>query len=735
VIPQSSGDAGPGFAGRPRGLASEHGPWPAAQGNTPETWMSERSTNNDAAADSSEVTVSAAGARWLDRALVSTHAQLDEVVRAWVADLASVRDSLRASVGSPADASDAGLRLERLEAALRAAPGRIVEHLRQRTVAFASLNATQLRTIGDHQATEKLLNAANTKLRLNITERERLERATKLSERSMREVRERFESAFNNAPIGMALISLDGHLLQVNDALCRITGHTSESLKATTLAAITHPEDVGLDGVSRLQLLMGEVASYQVENRLRHAWGHDVWVLATTSVVRDEDDKPLHIVTQVQDISERRELARRLEYVVDHDFLTGLLSRRHFEQELARETERSKRYGTPGAVMLIDLDNFKDVNDTFGHRAGDDVLKGVASLLRQRLRQTDVVARVGGDEFAVLLTQTNAEQVLVVADEVVRALGRQTAVLADQRIHLTASIGIAMFDGRSDVEVLANADLAMYEAKETGRNRYEVYRPLMGGRERVSARLAEAEWIRKSLEDDALILYCQPILDLAGNEVCQHELLLRLPDEERGEPLPPSAFLYRAERSGLIQGIDSWVVKQAIGLIADHAAMGHRLLLNVNLSGRSIGDRKLAALIEADLTESGIDPSQLTFELTETAAIANIEEAKTFALRMHARGCRFALDDFGSGFGSFYYLKSFPFDFLKIDGDFVRGLTTSPINQLVVGAIVSIAQGLGIKTVAEFVADEDTAELLRSLGVDHAQGYHIGMPRPISEVL
>jgi EAL domain-containing protein (putative c-di-GMP-specific phosphodiesterase class I) len=211
--------------------------------------------------------------------------------------------------------------------------------------------------------------------------------------------------------------------------------------------------------------------------------------------------------------------------------------------------------------------------------------------------------------------------------------------------------------------------------------------------------------------------------------------LLRLPDEERGAPLLPSTFLYGAERFGLIQAIDGWVVRQAIALIAEHARAGLKLVLNVNLSGKSIGDRKLAALIEEALAETGIDPARLTFELTETAAIANVEDAKAFATRLRGWGCQFALDDFGAGFGSFYYLKNFPFDYLKIDGDFIRGLATSPMNQLVVGAIVNIARGMGKKTVAEFVTDEETARLLRRIGVDCAQGYHIGMPRPISEVL
>jgi diguanylate cyclase (GGDEF)-like protein/PAS domain S-box-containing protein len=576
---------------------------------------------------------------------------------------------------------------------------------------------------------------ADDQLREEVSERERLEREAREAARGLREERERFKSAFDNAPIGMALIAMDDRWLQVNDALCRITGHTAEALKATTLRAMTHPDDIDLDVQSMCQLLAGRIPSYQVEKRYRHAWGHHVWVLVTSSIVRDEDRWPLYLVTQVQDISERKELARRLEYFVDHDSLTGLFNRRHFEQQLTKETDRVARYGTPGAVLVIDLDNFKDVNDTFGHKAGDDVLKSVAGLLRERLRQTDIVARIGGDEFAVLLPQTNADHAQSVADELVRCLGRQMAVLADHSIHVTASVGVTVFDGLTDVEVLAYADLAMYEAKETGRNRCAMYRPEAGRKDRGSTRFVEAERIRHALEEDRLILHCQPILDLGTNQICQYELLLRLPNDRGGEPLLPSTFLYAAERSGLILSIDGWVIRRAIALIAAHTRAGRKLVLNVNLSGKSIGDRRLAALIEEALAEAGIDPARLTFELTETAAIANVEEAKIFANRLRSQGCHFALDDFGAGFGSFSYLKNFPFDCLKIDGDFIRGLTTSTVDQLVVRALVDIARGMGKKTVAEFVTDEKTAGLLRKLGVDSAQGYHIGMPRPISEVL
>jgi EAL domain-containing protein (putative c-di-GMP-specific phosphodiesterase class I) len=353
--------------------------------------------------------------------------------------------------------------------------------------------------------------------------------------------------------------------------------------------------------------------------------------------------------------------------------------------------------------------------------------------LRRRIRETDVLARLGGDEFGIILSQVDAQQAEVVAEGIVKALRRQTAMLADHQIPVTASVGVALFDGRTDIEILAAADLAMYEAKEAGRDRFAVYRPLSDTPPRVSSRLAEAERIQRALAHDQLELLCQPILDLATNEVSQYELLLRLRTDD-GRLLPPSAFLYVAERFGTIVAIDSWVVRQAVALIAMQAKAGRALMLNVNISAKSISDPQLVTVIDRALADARIDPACLVFELTETAAIGNIDHAKTFTTELRSRGCRFALDDFGSGFGSFYYLKHLPFDYFKIDGDFIRGFGANAADQLVVEAIVGIAKGMGKKTVAECVTDQELTDRLRRSGIDYAQGFHIGVPRPVTEI-
>ena len=675
--------------------------------------------------------------RQLEEAIASARLQLEEYIASWIRDIAVSREALSEELGerSGGRISEVGSRLARLCEVMRRAPVMFEANTLRRSDLQPPTLTNIERELSEHEEAERLLAAANAELLREIADRERLEEERRIAEMGLHEVQARFESAFTSAPIGMALVDLDGRCLQVNDALCRITGHTREQLKATTLRDITHSDDVDRDADFLRELLDGRIPSYQTEKRYRHAWGHYLWVLLTKSLVRDVQGRPLYVVTQVQDISERKEMTVRLEYLIDHDFLTGLYNRRRFEQELAREAGRVARYEAKGAVLMIDLDNFKDVNDAFGHKAGDDLLKGVAGALKHRIRQTDVLARVGGDEFAVLLPEADADEAQKVADSIIKTLSQQVAVLGERSIHATASVGVALFDGLSATAVLAFADQAMYEAKQAGRNRAAVYTPSAGHREQVSARLAEAEMIRKALEEERFLLYGQPILDLKRNEVRQYELLLRLRTEEGGELLAPSAFLYAAERFGLIQEIDCWVARQAIALIAEYAAAGRKLVLHLNLSGKSIGDPRVAALTEKAIADAGIDPASLIFELTETTAIGNIEVAKAFAHRLRARGCQLALDDFGAGFGSFYYLKTLPFSYFKIDGDFIRGVAASPMDQLVVEAIVGIARGMGKKTIAEFVADGETVRLLQKCGVDYAQGYHVGRPRPVREVL
>jgi diguanylate cyclase (GGDEF)-like protein len=371
------------------------------------------------------------------------------------------------------------------------------------------------------------------------------------------------------------------------------------------------------------------------------------------------------------------------------------------------------------------------VNDSLGHHAGDQLIRSVATLLSAQLRDADTIARLGGDEFAILLRGTTGEPALAVAERLIEAVREHHFAVADDPVRVTASGGIANVERGQRVaeECLAAADLAMYESKQTGRDRLAEFSPAL--RTSVERRRTWADRIRYALENDEMLLYQQPILDLRTDKVSQYELLVRMPREDGSGVISPQEFLPVAERFDLVQALDRWVVARAIRLIAAAERAGRELVLEVNLSGRSIGDPPLFDLLESDLRTSGIEARKLVLEVTETAAIENMEVARAFAEQLAAFGCRLALDDFGSGFGSFYYLKHLPFDYLKIDGDFVRQLTQNRVDQAVVRSIVQIAASVGYETIAEFVADERTLEAVRGFGVDFAQGYHVGAPEPV----
>lgn len=285
-------------------------------------------------------------------------------------------------------------------------------------------------------------------------------------------MRRAFEDAFTHAPLGMALVDIMGGVIHANPALCRITGFPAEAFAARRCDSRADPGDVHADALQGLERLheLGEVA--HVEKQYRHAQGHDIWVALHVSLVRGDDDEPRHLIVQMQDISDRKRRESRLEHLVDHDHLTGLLNSRSFGRALEHESKSSARYGDTGAVLLLDLDHFKSVNDQFGHKAGDDVLKSIAETLLGRVRETDIVARLGGDEFGIILPRVDGERAIVVADGIVQAVRDQTARSAELQIVVTASVGIAMFDGQSSAQILAAADLAMYEAKTGGRDRF-----------------------------------------------------------------------------------------------------------------------------------------------------------------------------------------------------------------------------------------------------------------------
>jgi len=452
---------------------------------------------------------------------------------------------------------------------------------------------------------------------------------------------------------------------------------------------------------------------------------------AIAAVLEKLAEEDREVVVAALRRAERTEV--ELRYLADHDSLTGLLDRRRFRAELDQYVSFSARYGGQGAVMIVDIDALKTVNDTLGHQAGDNLIRQVAETLRERVRATDIVARLSGDEFAILMPQTDTTGALQLGEDL-RAQVAEGSSRADDPVSTTISVGIAMFGGgRGGAEaVLAAADQAMYRAKEGGRNQIALFRDPSEPQPARKRPQTTAARIRDALTEERLSLHTQPIRDLASGGIERYELLLRMTDEQ-GELLPAASFIEAAERSGMVQELDRWVVGRALELLAERERQGQPLSLHVNLSGASVSDVSVLEFIERRLDEGGVDPSHCTFELTETANVYDYDRATGFADRLTEFGCQVAIDDYGAGFGPFHYLKHVPFDLIKIDGSFVRDMPRNDADQLTVQAIVQIAKGLGKTTIAEYVEDEATVTMLRDFGVDMAQGFHLGRPTGIDE--
>ncbi len=455
---------------------------------------------------------------------------------------------------------------------------------------------------------------------------------------------------------------------------------------------------------------------------------------AIESVLAKLDPEDRKVVNEA--LARAAKTEAQLRYIADHDSLTGLLDRRRFRAELDQYVSFSARYGGQGAVMIIDIDGLKAINDSQGHHAGDNLIRHVAAIMRERVRATDIVARLSGDEFAVLMPQTDTEGALHLGEDL-RSQVAEGAAPAPDAEGTTISVGITMFGGERGIGaegVLLAADQAMYRAKEGGRNQIALFQDPREPQRQLRRRQTTSARIRDALTNDRLSLHTQPIRSLASGGIERYELLLRMTSDS-GELLPAASFIDAAERSGMVQELDRWVVVRALELLATREREGKPVSLHVNLSGASVADLSVLEFIERRLDEGEADPARCTFELTETARVHDYEAAGGFADRLTEFGCQVAIDDYGAGFGPFHYLKSIPFDLIKIDGSFIRDMPNSDADQLTVQAIVQIARGLGKTTIAEFVQDDVTAQMLRDYGVDMAQGYHLGRPVDVDEAL
>jgi diguanylate cyclase (GGDEF)-like protein/PAS domain S-box-containing protein len=537
-----------------------------------------------------------------------------------------------------------------------------------------------------------------------------------------------------NLPDAVMVVSEDGVIGYANSAAEILFGHRASELAGRQLPALL-AEPFGEEYAEIVRgFASGEPVPAIGERRevvAKHSDGSGVAIELSLSEVRAGQARSLAVVAR--DIRERKRAEARLREKADHDGLTGLVNRIGFEHALTRHVEYAARYGSGGSVIALGIDTFQYVNESLGSGAGDELLAKLAELIQTRLRKTDVLARVAGDVFGILVHGADRPKALALAGELLGIVRRHAFVVQGEGIRITLSAGVTSLEERSMIgsELLAEAENAMHAAKESGRDRVLAFDPQ--GRTEVDERRAWSERVRHATEKGLFVLVSQPIVELKSGKATQHEVLLRM-RKDGGGLVEPGTFLATAERFGLIGGIDRWVMQQAVRLIAAHKAQGRELKLEVNLSGKTMGDARFPDEVRRELASSGIDPANLIFEVTETAAVADIEQARSFAQSLAKVGCRFALDDFGAGYASFYYLKHLPISYLKIDGEFVRELPRSPVDQRIIAALVEVCTSLGIKTVAEFVTDQRTMDIVRGLGVDFAQGYHLGRPEPVSSL-
>ena len=547
--------------------------------------------------------------------------------------------------------------------------------------------------------------------------------------RQLKASSERAERLFTDAPHGVALLRPDATPVRLNEAMRQWVGDAT----GRPLSDLAAPGQEDVLEVHLAEAVDRRPALVRTDFEVVQSDGHEMHLSLSSRALRGlEDDEEDVILVNAVDVSERRTYERRLAHLADHDALTGLANRRKFDHELRRHQEWCQRYGSNGALLLLDLDHFKDVNDSLGHHSGDQLIVSTGAVVRGAVRSTDLVARVGGDEFAILLTQGGREAAAAVGKNLVEKVREHTATFDGIRRRVTASIGGVTFDDadRSGTEILGLADMMMYDAKEAGRNRCLVLDREQFAQPRMSARLQWRDRIERALLEDAFVLHLQPILDLTTGRVRCAEALLRMNDDGL---VPPSRFLYVAEQTGLAPAVDEWVIRTSVRLLSELRERDPGFTMEVNLSGHSMASDRVEQSIVQSLDRFQVDPSALILEITETAAVADIEAARAFAERMTKLGCKFALDDFGAGFGSFYYLKHLLFDFVKIDGEFIAHCATSRVDRTILRSIVGIAQGLGKQTVAEFVTDADVLEVVRGEGVDLAQGFEIGRPVPQSD--
>ncbi len=521
----------------------------------------------------------------------------------------------------------------------------------------------------------------------------------------------------------------EGRWIYLNNAVTDIYGYKPEEMLGQHFIQIQAPESKERDDIAFEQLLAGkDLVQYETVH-LDKEGNHRYISFNARPMLNDAGDV-VSICGTARDITEQKLFEKELTYQTQHDNLTGLYNRSYFQSELERVTSRIARSAAECALLYLDLDQFKYVNDTLGHAAGDRLLKECTEVLRKNIRDGDLLARFGGDEFTILLYNIDHDHALPVAENIRSMFEHYRFNDSGKTINVTCSIGLSMIDNdtESAEEALSHADLACNISKTQGRNCVHEFTEQDTEQSAMAEDMGWISLVRDAIDNDQFKLLYQPIINLSTDEVHGYEVLLRLPTED-GKSIKPGGFIPAAERFGLIHSLDQWAVRHAMERLAELHADNFSTQFAINLSGRAVEDPKLIKLIKDILNTTGLNPASITFEITETTAINNLQAARSFIGNLKDLGCKMSLDDFGSGFCSFTYLKHLPVDSLKIDGSFIQALAHSEVDQAMVKSMNQVAHALGKTTIAEFVENHETMLLLKEYGIDFAQGHYLGRPR------
>ena len=562
-----------------------------------------------------------------------------------------------------------------------------------------------------------------------------------LSRKELEIERDFMRTTMSSLREAVIVTDLGGIIRFCNPAGHQLLGTQEGSLRNKQLQdvlLITTDESIPVD------LINSHIENNKLEHQIgffKPPLGEQIIIEWSSNLILNKKNQPQGIVFTVKDVTDAHHLKNQLTHQATHDALTGLINRLEFDRRLKNCLSSLHNRHIKHGLIYIDLDQFKIVNDTCGHQAGDQLLRQLSSLITSKIRGRDTLARLGGDEFAVLLENCPPNVIRKVAEELLKIIQDYRFSWENKVFDVGASIGIAIFSSSNhkDNDPLSTADTARYKAKENGRNQiHEIV--ISDDQTETDHSHAEVSWIKRinqSLEQNKLILYQQKIIPTnpGSNDLLHYEVLLRMLDDE-GEIVNPGAFLPPAERFGLIHKIDRWVIKNTLKWLSEHPQVLEKTkLCSINLSGLSLSDKDLSDYVKLYLIKYDIDCSKICFEITESSAIHNLGLAMSFMTHMHNLGCSFSLDDFGTGMSSFSYLKQLPVDHLKIDGSFIRDICTDPIDLAMARSINEIGHVMGISTIAEFVENKETLRLLKQIGVDYAQGYHIAKPTPIETLL